>query len=49
MILIVRAGDTCWEVIQEARRLLDRAGVNILGGVLNRREYFIPTWAYRNI
>ncbi len=49
VILVVRAGETRWEVIQEGRRFLEKAGVNLLGGVLNRREYFIPSWAYRNI
>ncbi len=49
VILVVQAGETRWEVIQEARRLLERTGVNLLGGVLNRREYLIPSWAYKNI
>ncbi len=49
VILVVRSGETRWEVMQEARRRLERAEVQILGGVLNRREYFIPAWAYRNL
>jgi hypothetical protein len=35
--------------MQEARRHLERADIPILGGILNRREYHIPAWVYRNI
>jgi Mrp family chromosome partitioning ATPase len=49
VVLVVQAHTTRWEVIQEARRLLERSNVNILGGVLNRREFFIPGWVYRSI
>ncbi len=47
VILVIQASDTRWEVVKEARRLLDRAGVNLVGGILNRREYYIPDWIYR--
>ena len=49
VVLVVGAGELRWEVVQEARKLLERANVNILGGILNKREYFIPSWAYRSI
>jgi Mrp family chromosome partitioning ATPase len=49
VVLIMQAGEIRWEVVQETRRLLERAGVQIIGGILNRREYFIPNWIYNNI
>jgi Mrp family chromosome partitioning ATPase len=49
IVMVMRAGETRWEVIQEARRLLERAGVDLIGGILNQREYFIPNWVYKNI
>jgi hypothetical protein len=47
--MVMQAGEIRWEVIQEARRLLEKAGVEVIGGILNRREYFIPNWIYRII
>jgi len=47
VILVIQASDSRWEVVKEARRLLDRAGVNLIGGILNRREYYIPGWIYK--
>lgn len=49
VILVVRAGETRWEVVEEAKRFLDKAGVNLLGAVLNRREFFIPEGVYRRL
>lgn len=49
IILVVRAGEIRWEVIQEAKRLLQKAGVPILGGILNQRKYFIPNWLYKRM
>jgi Mrp family chromosome partitioning ATPase len=49
VVMVMQAGEIRWEVIQEARRLLEKAGVEVIGGILNRREYFIPNWIYRII
>jgi Mrp family chromosome partitioning ATPase len=49
LVLVMRAGEIRWEVMQEARRHLERADIPIFGGILNRREYHIPSWVYRNI
>ena len=49
IVLVLQAGNSRWEVLQEARRHLERADIPILGGVVNRREYVIPSWVYRNI
>jgi Mrp family chromosome partitioning ATPase len=49
VIMVMQSGDIRWEVMQEARRYLERAGIQIYGGILNRREYHIPSWVYKNI
>ena len=46
VILIVRAGQTRLEVVEEAKRLLKKANVNLLGAILNRREFYIPGGLY---
>jgi capsular exopolysaccharide synthesis family protein len=45
-VLVVLAGETRREVVLEARQRLDRAKVNLLGVVLNRRKYYIPNFVY---
>jgi Mrp family chromosome partitioning ATPase len=49
IVLVLQAGNTRWEVLQEARRHLERADIPILGGVVNRKEYNIPSWVYKNV
>lgn len=49
LILVVRARQTRWEVVAEAKRLLENSGVNILGAVLNRRKFYIPEGIYRRL
>jgi len=46
VILVVRAESTKWEVVETARMELDRAGIHVLGAVLNRRRFHIPVWIY---
>ena len=48
-ILVLRAEQTRWEVAEEAKKVLEQAGVSILGGVLNRRKYHIPNFIYRRL
>mgnify|MGYP006293756765 CR=1 FL=1 len=49
LILIVRAETTKREVIRKAISKTGEAHINILGVVLNRREYHIPKIIYDNI
>jgi protein-tyrosine kinase len=49
LILVVRAEHTRWEVVEEARRLLEKSNVNILGAVLNRRNFYIPKEIYQRL
>lgn len=46
VVMVVQAGETRWEVAQQARRSLAKADVNVIGSILNRREYYIPNWLY---
>jgi|GEM_PF-2129905 len=49
IVFVVSAGRGRMEVVKEAKRLMERARVPILGAVLNRREYFIPDWIYKRL
>ena len=49
VVLVVQASQTRREAVAEAKRLLQRAKVNIIGGILNRRQFFIPSWLYRTL
>jgi len=48
-ILVVEAEKTRQEVVEEAKRVLDVSGVDLLGAVLNRRRYHIPGFIYRRL
>jgi capsular exopolysaccharide synthesis family protein len=48
-ILVVEAEKTRREVVEEAKRVLDTSGVDLLGAVLNRRQYHIPDAIYRRL
>jgi protein-tyrosine kinase len=48
-ILVLRAERTRWEVAERAMKVLNEAGVTLLGGVLNGRKYHIPEFIYRRL
>jgi capsular exopolysaccharide synthesis family protein len=48
-ILVVEAEKTRKEVVEEAKRVLEVSGVDLLGAVLNRRHYHIPGFIYRRL
>ena len=48
-ILVLRAERTRWEVAEKAMKVLNEAGVTLLGGVLNGRRYHIPEFIYRRL
>jgi len=48
-MLVVGAESTRSEVIEEAKRILEATGVDLLGAVLNRRRYHIPNFIYRRL
>jgi Mrp family chromosome partitioning ATPase len=49
VILVVRANHTRWEAVVQAQRMLERAGVPILGAILNRRRFDLPSWLYERL
>ena len=46
IVLILSCNSTKWEIAQHAKVKLESAGANILGTILNNREYYIPSWLY---
>lgn len=46
VVLVVEAERTRWEVVSQARRILEESGARILGAVLNRQRYHIPPALY---
>ncbi len=49
VLFVVKANQTRWEIIDQARDQLKEAGVKVLGVVLNERRFFIPGGIYRRI
>jgi capsular exopolysaccharide synthesis family protein len=47
LTIVLQAESTKWEVAQAAKDGLERAGVNILGAILNKKQFFIPEKIYR--
>jgi capsular exopolysaccharide synthesis family protein len=48
-ILVVRAESTRSEVAREAKAVLEGTGADLLGAVLNRRRFHIPSIIYRKL
>lgn len=46
MVLVVECERTRWEVVQDAKERLTKAGGKILGVALNKRRYYIPKALY---
>ncbi len=49
VILVVHAGRTRWEVVQNAKRQLEMVHASISGVVLNRKKYVIPKFLYKRL
>jgi Mrp family chromosome partitioning ATPase len=48
-LMVVEAARTVREVAAETAEELRRAGVRVLGAVLNRRRFYVPDWIYRRV
>lgn len=46
IVMTLKAESTRQEVAETAKKRLERAGANIIGMVLNRRQQHIPGWLY---
>lgn len=49
VVMVVAAEKTRWETAQEAVRLLQESGSELLGVILNRRRFYIPEGIYRRL
>jgi capsular exopolysaccharide synthesis family protein len=49
VVLVIEAEQTRWEVVQQAKEVLEKAHANVLGVVLNKRQFHIPEWLYRTL
>ena len=49
VIIVAEACRTRWEVLVELKNQLAQDGAKTLGGILNKRRFVIPRWAYRFI
>jgi capsular exopolysaccharide synthesis family protein len=49
VILVVHAGKTRWEIVRRAKEHLEMSHANILGVILNRREFIIPKFFYNRL
>jgi capsular exopolysaccharide synthesis family protein len=48
-VIVVRAESTHREDVEKTQKVLERAGARVLGAVLNRRRYHIPSWIYERL
>ena len=46
VVLVIQAERTRWEVAEQAKRVLEESGANLLGAVLSRRRFHIPKALY---
>lgn len=49
VIVVCEASKTRREVLVEIKKQLDSDGARVVGGILNKREFVIPSWVYKFI
>jgi Mrp family chromosome partitioning ATPase len=49
VVLVVEAENTRWPVVQSTKQRIQKSGGNILGMILNKRRYHIPSAVYNHI
>lgn len=49
VMVVVEADSTKREQIQNAQQTIERADGNLLGFVLNKRQYIVPNWLYNKL
>ena len=49
VIIVVEAERLRWEVVQKVKEQLEKAKANVLGVVLNKRQFPIPNWLYQTL
>jgi len=48
-ILVVEAEATRWPIVERVKQRIIKNNGNVLGVVLNKRQYYIPEWIYRRL
>jgi Mrp family chromosome partitioning ATPase len=48
-VLVIEAEKTKWEVVQQARNVVEKTGGTIIGAVLNKRKFYIPGFLYGKV
>ena len=49
VLLVVQADNTRWQAVDRAKQILVKAQANVLGTVINRRQFPIPEWLYARL
>lgn len=49
VILVVEAESVRWEVALWAKERLTKGGTNLIGGILNKRRFYVPSWLYKTL
>jgi Mrp family chromosome partitioning ATPase len=49
VVIVVDAGESRREEILNSQRMIETAGGNLLGFVLNKRRYPVPEWLYKRL
>jgi len=49
VVLVIESGQLRREVVQNAREQLLKSKANVLGVVLNKRQYHVPQWLYKTL
>jgi Mrp family chromosome partitioning ATPase len=47
--IVVKAAQTRRGQIQRCQRMMESAGGNFLGFILNQRQYPVPNWLYQRL
>jgi hypothetical protein len=49
VVIIVEAERTRWPVVVNTKRAYQSVGAEVLGVVLNKRRFYIPSWIYKKL
>jgi len=47
VLLVVEAEHERWEVVNHVKELLENTQANLIGVILNKRNFYIPRWLYK--
>jgi capsular exopolysaccharide synthesis family protein len=49
IIMVISADETRLEVAHRAIERMTKSGSSIIGGILNKRRYYVPSWLYKTL